>query len=66
MDELREAPHDEAGYYTCECGKDRRGQPYNRRSVMHAHEPVDQEATDWAREQIAAGLRYIQRRYGTA
>lgn len=33
-----EGPHDAAGYYTCRCGRDRRGKPYNRRSVWHSHE----------------------------
>jgi hypothetical protein len=32
-----EGPHDEDGFYTCPCGTDRNGKPYNRRSVMHVH-----------------------------
>jgi hypothetical protein len=34
---MHEAPHNEAGYYLCPCGADKYGQPYNRRSIFHAH-----------------------------
>jgi hypothetical protein len=39
-----EAPHDANGDYTCPCGADKYGTPYNRRSIFHAHgqlRPID-------------------------
>jgi hypothetical protein len=57
---FEEAPHDEAGFYACECGRDRHGQPYNRRSVMHGHKRSD------ARQQFAMTAAHIRSRYGTA
>jgi hypothetical protein len=49
-----EGPHDEDGFYTCPCGTDRNGKPYNRRSVMHAH-------SDTSAEQGRAALAQTQR-----
>jgi hypothetical protein len=33
----REGPYGEDGYYTCPCGTDRHGKPYNRKSIIHMH-----------------------------
>ncbi len=30
-------PRDEAGNYTCPCGTDRNGVPYNERTIGHVH-----------------------------
>jgi hypothetical protein len=58
---MPEGPHDADGFYTCDCGRDRHGKPYNRRSVMHAHGGERRTTFD----DIIDGLLYIRRRYGS-
>ena len=60
-----EAPHDEHGFYTCECGRDRDGRPYNRRSVMHTHHPYTtleqmEQATEIVRALAAVDAKDLQ------
>jgi len=52
--------------YTCDCGHDRHGNPYNRRSVMHAHADTPVEPGSPLRGPLRAMLEHIRTRYGTS
>jgi hypothetical protein len=61
---MHEAPHDADGYYTCDCGRDRNGDPLNRRSIMHAHAASLTEPELDVQNQLRAMRDYIRSQYG--